>query len=228
MRILKPVLLGICAVVALSLNAQEEGAHKTPAEKATKRSAYIVDKYSLNAEQAAKVEAAQFEFITSTRKIKEDESITGEVKKSQIMTAKDALHGTMKTVLTDDQFATFTADVDTKIEEKKAMREENNTPEAKAQRKTDHIFATLTDLTEDQKTQIENLNLKVEQKIQAVKVNESLTKDQKVEYIKGNRGDYKAVLETILTEAQFAELQANKSNHKAARKEMKDADTEIK
>ena len=210
MKLLKPVLLGIFAIASLSLNAQEENSTKTPAEKAEKRAAHIAKEYDLTEEETAKIEAARLDFMNTSKKIKADKTTTKEVKKSQIQAEKVRYSAVVKSVLSDDEFATFEA----KMEEKKAKRLERaaleKDPEARAKNKAEKLVAKLSDVTVEQKMQIEVLFLKVAQKIEALKANTDLTDEQKKEYIKGNKKDGERALEAILTEAQNKELEALK------------------
>lgn len=66
------------------------------------------------------------------------------------------------------------------------------------------LLTTELSLTSDQVTQIQNLNNKVEQKIQAIQNNTQMDAGKKREFIRGNRADHKRVMSTILTAEQFA------------------------
>lgn len=214
MKLLKPVVLAVFALSTISLSAQETVSHKkTPAEKAEKFSEKMKETYSLTDEQADKLEASKLDFVTRARKIKADESITKEVKKAQLQAAKAVHDAKVKETLTAEQFTKYEADVAKKMEERQAKREVMKTPEGRAKHQTDHMTSSL-DLTPEQKEQVEQLNLKVAQKIQAVRENETLTQDQKVEFINGNKEDQKRVLKTILSDEQFAKWEEMQAAHK--------------
>ncbi|PHR32775.1 MAG: hypothetical protein COA38_06095 [Fluviicola sp.] len=66
------------------------------------------------------------------------------------------------------------------------------------------LLTTELSLTSDQVTQIQNLNNKVEQKIQVIQNNTQMDAGKKREFIRGNRADHKRVMSTILTAEQFA------------------------
>ena len=90
-----------------------------------------------------------------------------------------------------------------------AVEQKHESPkslEDKARTKTDKLRDAL-ELTEEQEEQVYQLNLKVAQKIQVIKEDESMTPERKKEFIRGNKNDHKAVMKTILTEEQFAEYE---------------------
>ena len=71
-----------------------------------------------------------------------------------------------------------------------------------SQARIDMIAAELS-LTSDQVAQIEALNAKVIEKIQAIQNNTQWDDAKKREFIRGNRDDHKYVMSTILTTQQF-------------------------
>ncbi|MFT5860801.1 MAG: hypothetical protein ACI865_002916 [Flavobacteriaceae bacterium] len=224
MKLIKPVVFGMLLAVGLSATAQEDHMTKTPAEKAAKYSSKLAETYNLSEEQTATVEAAQLDFFTSASKIKQDESITREVKGAQITSAKAGMNASIKSVLTEEQYLEYSTDSTKRATAQKQKVKENRTPEAMAKHKAEKLAAKLSDVTDAQQMQMEALFLKVAKKIEAVKANESLSKEQKIEYTKGNRADGKTALRTILTEAQQAELDVLK----AKRIETKDIEDDNK
>jgi len=62
-------------------------------------------------------------------------------------------------------------------------------------------------LSPEQVSQIEALNEKVIQKIEAIRDNTQMDDSKKREFIRGNQGDHKLVMSTILTPEQFAEYE---------------------
>lgn len=65
------------------------------------------------------------------------------------------------------------------------------------------VLTTELSLTSDQVTQIQALNEKVVQKIQAIQNNTEMDESKKREFIRGNRDDHKRVMSTILSPEQF-------------------------
>lgn len=88
------------------------------------------------------------------------------------------------------------------------------------------VLATELSLSADQVAQIENLNSKVTQKIQAIQNNTQMDAPKKREFIRGNKEDHKRVMSTILTTDQFAAYQelmkAKASDRTEERMEIKD------
>lgn len=81
---------------------------------------------------------------------------------------------------------------------------------AQGQENANEKVATLTtemttalSLSSEQVEQVSNLNLKVAEKIQAIKDNAQLDSAKKKEFIEGNKKDHKNVMSSILTADQF-------------------------
>lgn len=81
------------------------------------------------------------------------------------------------------------------------------TPEARAQFETKKMTAML-DLTEAQVARVSALNLKVENKIEAVNLRK-ITDEKKQEFIKGNLADRMTMLKRFLSKDQFDEYSAS-------------------
>lgn len=85
------------------------------------------------------------------------------------------------------------------------------TPEAAAELRSRKQLETLTpelSLTPEQVEQIHALNIKVEAKIQAIRTNPEMDAAKKQEFIQGNRGDQRAMMQMILTPEQFAKYES--------------------
>ena len=76
-------------------------------------------------------------------------------------------------------------------------------PEAKAKHQTEQMIKMLN-LTVSQVTNISDLNLKVQKKIETIRVSQ-MTEEKKKEFIQGNLNDRMNALKTLLTESQFEE-----------------------
>lgn len=87
-------------------------------------------------------------------------------------------------------------------------------------------IASELSLTTDQVTQIEALNEKVIEKIEAIQNNSQMDASKKREFIRGNREDHKRVMATILTPEQFSAyedmMKAKASDRTEQRKQMHD------
>tara|TARA_R110002072_G_scaffold282761_1_gene445830 strand:+ start:55844 stop:56245 length:402 start_codon:yes stop_codon:yes gene_type:complete len=75
-------------------------------------------------------------------------------------------------------------------------------------RKQTAKMSTLLSLTEDQKTKVGELNLKVQQKLEVVR-NSKMSEKQKKEQINGNNADRMSALSTILTDEQYKKYAAS-------------------
>lgn len=82
----------------------------------------------------------------------------------------------------------------------------NKSPEDRAKAQTAKLKEVL-DLTAEQEEQVYHLNLKVAQKIKAIKEDNEMSDERKKEFIQGNKKDHKSVMKVILTEEQFAEYE---------------------
>ncbi len=87
-----------------------------------------------------------------------------------------------------------------------------NTPEERAKKETE-IMKKELNLSDEQTERVSILNLKVEQKIQAI-VDGDLPEDKKKEFIAGNMNEKLKVLSTILDEKQLAKYKALIANKK--------------
>lgn len=93
---------------------------------------------------------------------------------------------------------------------------QGKTPEEIAKIRTEKITEIL-DLTPDQVKLVSELNLKVEQKIEVIRNDETMTPERKKEFIEGNRKDQKNALTSILTEEQMAKLKEAKAERSTDR-----------
>ena len=164
-----------------ALKTEKQEARKE--KKVTK----LASDLELNEEQQKKVRELIDSFELKAKKVREDESLSDEDKKSQAKELKKNHKEQIKAILTADQLVkleTLQAERKEKKEGKKKSLEE------RAEEKTQKLVEMLS-LTEEQTERVRILNLKVLQKIAAVKKNESLTDEQKKEFIKGNKNDHK-------------------------------------
>lgn len=211
MKVLRFALVGICFSTSLVF-AQEN--KPNPEVKANEMATKMAEHLELTDEQKEKVEAIGLEMIQTKQKIKQDESLSDDARKEQLKALHQEFKTEMKEVLTEEQYNKFK-------EHKKEQKDEwkAKTLEEKAQMKTDKM-AEMLELSEEQKEQVYQLNLKVANKIKAIKEREDLSEEKKKEFIRGNKKDFKAVLGTILTEEQMAKFEAMKEERKGSQ-EMK-------
>ena len=187
---------------------------KTAEEIANKKVEKLTEIIDLTEEQASKIQTLTFEFVSLKRKIKTDETISAEDKKTQIKDAKKASKEQFNKILTEEQL--------TKLKELKEEHK-NMDPQKKADKMTKHMTEEL-ELTDDQVERVKVLNLKVAEKIKAIKEDETMSKEKKKEFIKGNMKDHKNVMKSILTADQFVKFEEMsekmKSKHEKSHQEM--------
>ena len=224
MKILKFAIVALIAFGGANAFAQEETPvktekkeAKTPQEKANLKINKLTEALELTEEQQVKAKEISERFITRIQAIKADTTIAVETKKAQFKELKKAHKEEIKAILDENQLV--------KLEqleaERKAKKEASKkTPEERAEAQTQRM-ATALDLTEEQIEKVRILNLKVINKIQVIKEDESMTPEKKKEFIKGNKQDHKSVMKSILTDEQFVKYEEYLANRRATGKDKK-------
>lgn len=195
--------IALAGLVAMSLNssfAQGGSKQHTPQERAERMTEKI--SLELNLDQAKKAElmAVNLRFLEVSSKLRADATLSEEARKSQMKVAKDTHHSEMSAILSAEQMARL----EQLKQEKKELRAERKemTPEERAAQLTEKMNQVLG-LTELQYSQVSQLNLGVEMKIEEIRKNPELTPEQKKEFVQGNRKDQMTVLSNILTPEQL-------------------------
>lgn len=199
--------------------AQEEG-KATPEERAAKKTEKLAEIVDLSESQVTEISAINKENILAIQAIKQNEGLSEEDKEEQVKALKKSWHESVEAQLTEEQQEKLKAHHEAKREERK-----NRTPEEIAADKTEKMKKFLG-LSEKQEADVLALNLKVAQKIQAIRDNEEFTKEKKKEFVEGNMNDFKTVLKTILTEEQFKKFEAKEAERKAMHDERHQHDLE--
>lgn len=193
---------------------------KSPADRADKKVAKLNESISLTDDQQAKIKTLTTTYIESVLKVKADETTTDEVKKSQVKGLRETYEKDLNALLDAEQQAKL-AEVK---EEKKAQRKasKKKTTAERAAAKSDKMVEKLS-LDSDQEEKVRTLNLKVAMKIEAIKKDDSMSKEKKKEFIEGNMNDHMIVMKTILTAEQLVTYEAWVAEKKAEKKAKKDA-----
>ena len=228
MTIIKYALAGIVLLSGVnsfaqenskSLSAQtEQKKPKTTAEKADKKIAKLTEELSLTEAQVVEIKPLIVTFIENMQEVKADESISAEDNKAKAL--KESFRTDLESKLDDAQtekLAALQAEREAKIAEKKANKK---TPGEHAAEQTDEMTELLS-LTPEQVEQVRVLNLKVANKISAIKKDDSMSPEKKKEFIQGNKKDHKFVMGTILTDEQMVTYEAYLAEKKELRKEKK-------
>ncbi|XOV68823.1 MAG: Spy/CpxP family protein refolding chaperone [Fluviicola sp.] len=212
MKIAKYALALCIASVGLTSVAQND-AQK---EKCKEKRAHVMDALDLTDEQRAEMEVLREDMKTKRATLKADESLDEASRKEEFKAMKSEHKKAMKQILTEDQQA--------KLSELKAAHKANRkdmTPGEVAMKQTEKMKEVIDDLTPEQEEQLHALNLKVANKIDAIKKDETMSEEKKKEFIKGNKEDKRRMLESILTEAQLAQWDAHISDKKKLKMGMK-------
>lgn len=199
------LLGGLLCVCTVTL-AQETNTKK---EKTAKYEA-MMEKLELSEDQKSEVEALKLETKTKIKTLKADSTIAEADLHAQVKELKELNREKFDEILTDDQRL--------KLKEIKAEYKKKNdkTPGEMAAKQTEKM-TELLDLTDDQVEKVRALNLKVANKIDVIRKDESMTAEKKKEFIKGNKADHKTMMQSILTEEQFQTYE----EHLAARKKLR-------
>ncbi|MDX2360418.1 MAG: hypothetical protein QNK23_06405 [Crocinitomicaceae bacterium] len=199
-------------IMGASLFAQDTRVKMEPEEKAEKMTLKMTERLSLDESTSAQVQTINLDFITDLAAIRSDEALPKEDRKKKIVELKSELKNELKAVLNAEQFAeleAWEAEKKARIEERKALK--NATPEERANATTKKLTELLS-LTPNQIERVRILNILVEEKIEVIKNDDSMTPEKKKEFIKGNRTDQKAALKSLLTEEQIVILEEAKKN----------------
>lgn len=199
------VLLFALAITA-GVQAQEEKSKKSPEERSEIMTEKMAVELELTEAQKATIDGINTKYIVQMRSVRDDASKTEEAKKEELKYVRQTWKKEVEKQLTEDQ--------KTRLEELKVQRkaEKALSLEDKARKKTDHMKEHLG-LSTEQEEQVYQLNLKVGQKIQAIKENPDMSEEKKKEFIQGNKKDFKKVLSTILTDEQMAKFEEMKKDH---------------
>ena len=205
------IVLGLIVMGSTASFAQEERKQKTPEEKAQRMTQKMSENLSLSEEQAAELEGVNIQFVNDLMAVKSDESMEKESKKAKLSELKTNHDSKLKEILTEEQYTQYEAAAEEKMAHREEKKRVSKLPaKERAAEQTQKMTELLDDLTPEQIDQISALNEKVEAKIEAIKSDDSMSKEKKREFIKGNRKDQMAVLKTILTEAQMQQYKAAK------------------
>jgi hypothetical protein len=206
---MKRITLFLFAItVAVGVNAQESQRAKSPEERSEQMTEKMATELNLSADQKASIDAINTKYIMELRAVRDDASKTEDAKKEEHKAIRQNWKKEVGDQLTEDQKKRL-AELK---EERKEQKGEHLSLEERARKKTDHMTEHLG-LSEEQEEQVYQLNLKVGQKIKAIKDNPEMSEEKKKEFIQGNRKDFKTVLTSILTAEQMEKFEAMKKEH---------------
>lgn len=207
MKMMKSIFAATFALFAITAVAQEEG----KVEKKESKKERLAEELSLSEEQSKQMEEAFEVMIAQKKELKANTSLSEEERKAEMKKIRDEHHTAIESILDEEQLEKFNA---MKDERKEKMQ----SPEMRAKRQTKEMTDKLG-LNEAQAEEVYELNLKVAEKIDAIRNDESMDAKKKRAFVKGNLDDKRKTLSSILTEEQLAQYDEMMAERKHAAKE---------
>lgn len=208
MKVIKSIaLLGLISFAWTTSFAQDHNSKATAETRAEKMTEKMSTELALDETKSAELKTINLRFATAAEEIHNNLEITEEQKKEQMKELKEKYHNDLSTVLNAEQMEKLK---EMKEEHQAMKREERGaTPEQRAAKMTAKINEVVG-LSEEQFEKMNALNLGVEQKIEVIRNDESMSEEQRKEFIKGNRKSQKDSLGNILTPEQLEKWRAYK------------------
>ncbi|MDB2656706.1 hypothetical protein N9Y60_01485 [Crocinitomicaceae bacterium] len=203
-------------------NCKEKCKEKCASSEASneKKKAHVMDALELSDDQREEIESLREELNDKRATLKADESLDEAARMEQMKALKAEKKSAMEEILTEDQQEKLTA-MKAEMKAERKANKKDVTPGEVAEKQTAKMIEVIEDLTPEQEERLRILNLKVANKIDAIKKDDTMTDEKKKEFIKGNKEDKRRMLESILTEAQLAQWDAHVANKKKMKFEKK-------
>lgn len=222
MKLKNLILTGAAVAITVFATAQEKE-KKTPEERAKQMTEKMAKAFEIEGEKKDELEAINLDFMNSVIEVKKDKSIEKEAKKEKIQAIAETRHEALKDILTADQLAELKEKEQEKMAKREQMIEKRKketmmSPEERAKKKTDHLKEELS-LTDDQYNKVYDLTLKVSEKIDVIKKDDTMDDTRKKEFVRGNMKDFENEMKMILTAEQFEKFQEIKKKHKGQKPE---------
>jgi hypothetical protein len=199
MKIAKFAMIACIAATGFTAVAQENA-------KQEEKKASAMESLDLSDDQRTEIDALRKDTKEKIASLKADDSMERDAKKAEFKAIKAEKNEALGEILSEEQNAKLK-----EIKEAKKAKKEETTLEEIAQKQTDKMKEVI-ELSAEQEEQIYALNLKVANKIDVIKKDDSMTDEKKKEFIKGNKEDKRRALEMILTEDQLATWDAHISS----------------
>jgi hypothetical protein len=116
---------------------KHDGKHderRTPEERADMQAQKLAKKFSLTADQTAKIRQLSLEKATKMEAIKAKNKESRQATGAEMKEIKSSWEGQLKTILTQDQYAQYVKERDEKMAERKEKRGEKNKGEYKSKK----------------------------------------------------------------------------------------------
>lgn len=205
-EIMKKVFLSFILFATVSLamySSPQRGNHKRGDRSA------MMKELNLSSEQQDKISTVNKDFKVKIDAVKENSSLTGDVKRDRINELSKQKKEQILSVLTPEQ--------QTKWKESREKRKDNSkTKSGRFDRKDNNRMKDLN-LTEDQKTKMQALKKDFRSKMQVLRDDNSQSKEDKAKKRKELADAHKSQIESILTPEQQAKLKEfgkDRMNHK--------------
>lgn len=213
MKLVRIISVGLLFLgITLQANAQEKGS-KSPEEKASMMTEKMVQELKLDQATAEKLEPINLKFVNEMTDIRKNSSIDEEAKKIQMQEIVDQRKGELKAILSEEQFSQaeeMEAKIKAHFKEKEFFA---GSPAERAKHRSDRLKESLN-LNDEQYDQIHFINVKVEEKIEVIKNDATMTPERKKEFIQGNRKDQINAYRSVLTPEQMEKLEKDRQQHK--------------
>lgn len=211
MKLKNLILTGVALAFTVMVSAQEKE-KKTPEQRAETMTTKMAEKFELEGEKKEKLEKVNLEFTQSLEKVKKDKSLSKEDKQAKVKSIMEKRHADLADVLSAEQLEELKKVEKEKMQKKQQMvekrrKERQMSPEDHAKNKSEHLKQELG-LSEDQYTKVYDLTLKVAEKIDVIKKDDTMDQEKKKKFIQGNMKDYRTEMKKILTPEQFEKFEA--------------------
>jgi hypothetical protein len=189
--------------------------HGTPEERAQRRTEKLAHELSLSDAQKEQFKSIHLEAIKQRDAIRANTKLTAEQLREELKTGRQAEKAKLEALLTEEQKKVLEKKMADMKEKRHAMRSGDEerlagaTPGQRAAFKTQRLAESLA-LTEDQKIKLTELNLRTEQKRDAIRSDATQSDEQKKAAMKELHRSRKTELSQILTKEQLDKLKALK------------------
>ncbi len=201
----KSVMLGVWMLSATFLFAQHHS--KDAEQRASRHAERMKTELSLNDDQFASVKTINKKYANRHIAIRRDSSMTRDQKYEQFKDLRMERKEEIESVLTPDQKVKWEV-----ARKKRTEKMREKAADRKAKR--DKFLKEELALTDDQQTKMETARKSVKGKLDHLRANTSLSKDEKHAEMKQIRAEYESSVRQVLTDEQFNKWQQLKERRK--------------
>lgn len=158
----------------------------------------IMDQLGLSKEQKKSFILIDNKYDKQIDKIKNDDALDKEVKKTSVKTLRDAKHAEYKKMLTPEQYQKF----------EQLYAEKKEAKKVKEKKKEKEKLKEALGLTDDQVTKVEAIQERYKAEIKAIEKDASKTDTEKETLVKELKQKQRAEIKLLLTPEQLKKLEA--------------------